>query len=79
LPRSVSGHADREIVVREIHQAGESGLSVARNVGFRAGHGEFTCFLDAGDTVLPDMIEKQLEISWREPDADLAISPAFTS
>lgn len=50
------------------------GLSAARNVGFRASHGEFVCFLDADDILLPRKFERQLAKFEREPDLDVVIS-----
>lgn len=50
------------------------GLSAARNAGFRASHGEFICFLDADDVLLPDKITRQLEVFRREPDLGIVIS-----
>jgi glycosyltransferase involved in cell wall biosynthesis len=50
------------------------GLSAARNVGFRASHGDFICFLDADDAVLPGKIERQLDVFRREPDLGIVIS-----
>jgi hypothetical protein len=53
------------------------GLSVARNVGFRASKGEFVCFLDADDILLPDKLIKQMLVFEREPDLGVVISGYF--
>lgn len=50
------------------------GLSAARNVGFRASHGEFVCFLDADDNLLPEKFALQLAKFEREPDLGVVIS-----
>lgn len=50
------------------------GLSGARNTGFRESHGDFVCFLDADDTLLPDKFEKQMAVFEREPDLGVVIS-----
>lgn len=50
------------------------GLSGARNTGFRASHGQYVCFLDADDTLLPDKFEKQMAVFEREPDLGVVIS-----
>jgi glycosyltransferase involved in cell wall biosynthesis len=50
------------------------GLSAARNVGFRASHGEFVCFLDTDDILLPDKFTLQLSKFEREPDLGVVIS-----
>lgn len=50
------------------------GLSGARNTGFTASKGEYICFLDADDTLLPDKFEKQMNIFKKEPDLGVVIS-----
>lgn len=50
------------------------GLSAARNVGFRASTGEFICFLDADDLLLPDKFERPLRKFDEEPDLGVVIS-----
>lgn len=50
------------------------GLSAARNAGFRASTGDFLCFLDADDLLLPDKFEKQLQKFKEEPDLGVVIS-----
>lgn len=50
------------------------GLSAARNVGFKASKGEFICFLDADDLLLPDKFERQLARFLQEPDLGIVIS-----
>lgn len=50
------------------------GLSAARNVGFRSSDGDFICFLDADDLLLPEKFEKQLNKFIQEPDLGVVIS-----
>ena len=50
------------------------GLSAARNAGFRASTGDFVCFLDADDILLPDKFTQQLAVFQREPDLGIVIS-----
>ncbi len=50
------------------------GLSAARNAAFRASKGEFICFLDADDILLPDKFTRQLELFEKEPDLGIVIS-----
>ncbi len=56
-----------------IHQENR-GLSAARNAGFRASQGEFLCFLDADDMLMPDKFERQLEVFVRDPELGVVIS-----
>ena len=56
-----------------IHQENH-GLSAARNAGFRASQGEFLCFLDADDMLMPDKFERQLEVFVRDPELGVVIS-----
>ena len=47
----------RDQRIRVIHQK-NGGLSSARNAGLRLASGEFICFVDGDDYILPDMIEQ---------------------
>jgi glycosyltransferase involved in cell wall biosynthesis len=54
------------------------GLSGARNEGFSASHGQYICFLDADDLLLPDKVQRQLAVFEREPDLGVVISGYIT-
>lgn len=66
----IQPYLDRIIYIKQENR----GLSAARNVGFRASHGKFVCFLDADDILLPDKFERQLAKFEREPDLGVVIS-----
>lgn len=55
-------------------QQENKGLSAARNEGYRASTGEFICFLDADDLLLPNKLLRQLEKFNQEPDLGVVIS-----
>lgn len=50
------------------------GLSAARNRGFRESKGDYICFLDADDILLPEKFEKQLKVFNEYPDCGVVIS-----
>src|SRR5450756_966886 len=54
----VRPYLDRIVYIKQENR----GLSAARNVGFRASHGEFICFLDADDILLPGKFRAQLGV-----------------
>jgi glycosyltransferase involved in cell wall biosynthesis len=56
--------------IRVIHQRNR-GVSAARNAGIAAANGEFVCFLDADDVLLPDKCERQVAFLGQFPDCDL--------
>lgn len=54
-----------------IHQE-NAGVSVARNTGLDAARGEWVCFVDADDTLEPDMLERTLDAA-RQHDVQLVL------
>lgn len=66
-------HAGEDRRVRIVAQPNR-GLPAARNAGLRVAGGEYVCFLDADDVLLPDKVEKQLAFLDRNPDCDLVYS-----
>lgn len=50
------------------------GLSAARNAGFKASSGQFVCFLDADDVLMPDKFERQIAKFNEQPDLGVVIS-----
>ncbi len=58
--------------IKVIHQK-NSGVSVARNVGIDASTGEYICFADSDDYLMPDYVEYLLNIAI-ENDVDISIT-----
>jgi glycosyltransferase involved in cell wall biosynthesis len=69
-------HAECDARVRVVNQPNR-GVSAARNAGLRQASGEFVCFLDADDVMLPDKIEKQVGFLRANPRIDLVYSDYF--
>ena len=65
-------YADSDSRIRVIHQ-GNSGVSTARNVGIEAATGEYICFADSDDYLMPDYIEYLLNMAI-EYDADISLT-----
>jgi len=59
--------------VNVIHRSNE-GRSTARNTGVEHARGEYLCFLDADDWILPDNIQRQIDVLSRLPGANLVYS-----
>jgi glycosyltransferase involved in cell wall biosynthesis len=66
----VRPYLDRIVYLKQENR----GLSAARNAGFRASRGDFLCFLDADDAVLPGKIAIQMARFAAEPDLGVVIS-----
>ncbi|WP_121357026.1 glycosyltransferase family 2 protein [Flavisolibacter nicotianae] len=55
------------VSVKVLHQR-NAGAAIARNTGLAAANGEYIQFLDAGDLLSPDKIEKQVEALKGQPN-----------
>jgi glycosyltransferase involved in cell wall biosynthesis len=75
-PQLLDRHAECDPRVRVVHQPNR-GLPGARNAGLRQARGEFVCFLDADDVMVPDKIEKQVQFLRDNPGIDLVYSDYF--
>jgi len=66
--------SDPRIVV--VHRP-NGGLSAARNTGLGVASGEFICFLDADDALLPEKSRQQVAFFQASPECDLVYSDHF--
>lgn len=55
----LDGYAEQDARVKVIHQL-NGGVSAARAAGVRQAKGEWVCFVDADDSILPDALESML-------------------
>jgi cellulose synthase/poly-beta-1,6-N-acetylglucosamine synthase-like glycosyltransferase len=62
-------HAPRVRCIR--HASGSGSASAPRNTGLRHCAGEYICFLDADDILLPDRIENRVKFLSSHPEAGL--------
>lgn len=57
-----------------IIQDNSGGASVPRNTGIKKSTGEFLCFIDADDIMVPNRIEHQVDFMNKHPDVGLVFS-----
>lgn len=67
-PEICDAYAAADARIKVIHQQNR-GLSTARNAGIESSSGEYITFVDSDDFILPDMLERLLELA-RRYDAD---------
>jgi glycosyltransferase involved in cell wall biosynthesis len=60
--------------VRYCYEENSGVCSIPRNVGILRCSGQFLCFLDADDLMVPDRIAVQVDFMMRHPDVGLAFS-----
>lgn len=65
-------YAQRDARIKVIHKKNE-GVSTARNIGIDHAIGEYVCFADADDYLMPDYVEYLLNMAIRH-DADIALT-----
>lgn len=68
-------YAKKDNRIKVIHKDNE-GVSVARNVGIDNATGEYVCFCDSDDLLMPDYVEYLLNMA-RETNADISVSNRF--
>jgi glycosyltransferase involved in cell wall biosynthesis len=73
LARCLAAADDRVRVIEKAH----AGVSAARNAAFAVARGEFLCFLDADDMMLPDRVERQVSFLRLFPACDLVFSDIY--
>lgn len=57
----------------------EGNVSAARHAGRQAAQGEFTCFVDDDDRLLPDALRIRLAVAAAHPDADVIVTNGLES
>lgn len=70
-PEMCDEWARKDSRVFVIHKT-NGGLSSARNAGLKIQKGEFVCFVDSDDWILPEMLEKLLELLENNSECDIA-------
>lgn len=75
--RIADDYAARDSRVRTIHKKNE-GVSTARNVGIEAAKGEYICFVDGDDYVMPDYVEYMLDVAVKN-NANVALTTRMYS
>lgn len=61
---------------RIIHHERNRGLSAARNTGTKAATGDFVCYVDSDDEMMPDCVEKLVRAALEYPEAEMVIGNA---
>ena len=61
---------------QEVHYFSQEhkGVSFARNLGISRSSGQFLCFFDSDDVMVPDRVAVQIDFMGRHPDVGLAFS-----
>ena len=58
---------DYKVLVSYYYQSNSGGCAVPRNTGIARSSGEFLCFVDADDILVPDRIARQVDFMARNP------------
>lgn len=61
---------------RIVHHERNRGLSAARNTGTKAATGDFVCYVDSDDEMMPDCVEKLVRAALEHPKAEMVIGNA---
>ena len=57
-----------------VYQENSGGCAVPRNTGIEKSSGQYLCFIDADDLMMPDRIETQVDFMEHHPDVGLVFS-----
>ncbi|MBQ0143530.1 MAG: glycosyltransferase [Prevotellaceae bacterium] len=70
----VSTHSS--LTFRIVHHDHNKGHSAARNTGIDVAQGKYIYFLDSDDWIIPDCLEKMLELAIKYPDSQIIFAGA---
>ena len=65
-------YAQKDTRIKVVHKENQ-GVSIARNVGIERAKGDYICFADADDVLMPDYVEYLLDMAVNN-DADIALT-----
>lgn len=73
----IDTHNGGHVHYRLLHHKQNMGLSVARNTGIKAAHGQWIYFLDSDDTIEPQTIETLVSAAQAHPKTDVVYANMY--